>query len=84
MPKPVLTLAVAWAEFEAMVFDDGVGRAAKTQARRVFYSGAQSVLDILMAGLEPESKVTDSDIQRVAALRSELKKFGKDVEAGRA
>jgi hypothetical protein len=84
MPKPVLTLAAAWAEFEAMVFDDGVSRAAKIQARRVFYAGAQASLNILMAGLEPESKVTDSDIQRVAALRAELRKFGEDVEAGRS
>jgi hypothetical protein len=84
MPEPVLTLAAAWAEFEAMVFDDGVSRAAKTQARRVFYAGAQASLDILMAGLEPESKVTDSDIQRVTALRAELRKFGEDVKAGRS
>ena len=41
MPKPVLTLAAAWAEFDAMVFDGSVTSASKTRARRVFYGGAQ-------------------------------------------
>jgi hypothetical protein len=36
-------------------------------ARRAFYAGAQSILDILLAGLDPENKVTE----------------GEDVEAGR-
>jgi hypothetical protein len=59
MPKSVLTLAAAWAQFDAMVFDGSVINASKTQARRVFYAGAQSILDILMASLEPENKATD-------------------------
>ena len=42
MPKPVFTLAVAWAAFDAMVFDDGVTRTTKTHERRVFYAGAHS------------------------------------------
>jgi hypothetical protein len=67
MPKPVLTLAAAWASFDAMVFDDGVNRDAKTQARRVFYAGALAILDILMAGLDQESEVTEGDVDRMEA-----------------
>jgi hypothetical protein len=40
MPKPVLTVAAAWASFDAMVFEGSVANASKTQARRVFYAGA--------------------------------------------
>lgn len=74
MPKPVLTLAAAWAAFDAMVFDDAVTNAEKTAARRVFYAGAQSVLDILAAGVDPA----------VDALSDELRRFGEEVESGGA
>jgi hypothetical protein len=37
-------------------------------------------LDILMAGRE----ATESDFDRVEALSAELRRFGEDVEAGRA
>jgi hypothetical protein len=84
MPKPVLTLAAAWAAFDATVFDGSVASASKTQARRVFYAGAQSILDILMAGLEPENEVTEGDVDRMEALSAELRHFGEDVDAGRA
>ena len=46
--------------------------------------GAQSILDILMAGQDPDSKVTEADINRMEALSAELWRFGEDVEAGRA
>jgi hypothetical protein len=67
-----------------MVFDGSVINTSKTQARRVFYAGAQSILDILMASLDPENKVTDGDVDRMEALSDELRRFGEDVEAGRA
>jgi hypothetical protein len=79
MPKPVLTLAAAWAAFDAMVFDGSVASASTTQARRVFYCGEQAILDILMAG-----PATESDFDRVEAPSAELRRFGEDVEAGRA
>ena len=84
MPKPVLTLAAAWEAFDAMVFDGSVTIASKTQARRVFYAGARSILDILLAGPDPENKVTEGDADRMEALSGELRRFGEDVEAGRA
>jgi hypothetical protein len=84
MLKPVLTQAAAWAQFDAMVFEGSVASASKTQARRVFYAGAQSILDILLAGLDPENKVTDGDVGRMEALSAELRKFGEDVETGQA
>jgi hypothetical protein len=84
MPKSVLTLAAAWASFDATVLDGGVTSASKTQARRAFYAGAQSILDILLAGLDPENKVTEGDVDRMEALSAELRNFGEDVEAGRA
>ena len=31
--------------------------------------GAQSILDILMAGQDPDSKVTEADVHRMEALR---------------
>jgi hypothetical protein len=84
MPKPVLTLAAAWAAFDAMVFDGSVTSASNTQARRVFYAGAQSIVDILLAELDPENKVTEDDVDRMEALSTELQRFAEDVEAGRA
>ena len=58
MPKPVLTPA-AWAAFDATVFDGSVASASKTQAqaRRVFYGGAQAILDILMAARKPSRAI---------------------------
>jgi hypothetical protein len=67
MPKPVLTLAAAWAQFDAIVFDGEVTNASKTQARRVFYAGAQSLLDILLTGLDPANEVTEGDVDRMEA-----------------
>ena len=61
-----------------------VTSASKTQARRVFYAGAQAILDILLGGLDPEKKVTEGDVDRMAALSAELRAFGENVEAGRA
>ena len=52
MPKPVLTVAAAWAAFDA-----AMANAEKVAVRRVFYAGAQAVLDILLAGLEPTVEV---------------------------
>jgi hypothetical protein len=37
-----------------MVFDGSVTSAWKSQARRVFYAGAQSIPDILLAGLDQQ------------------------------
>jgi hypothetical protein len=68
MPKPVPTLAAAWAAFDAGVFDAAVANAEKVAVRRVFYAGAQSVLDILLAGLEPTVEVTEREVDRVEAL----------------
>jgi hypothetical protein len=84
MPKPVLTLAAAWATFDGLVFDDTVTNGEKVAARRVFYAGAQSVLDVLLAGLEPKVEVTEREVDRVEALSDELRRFADEVEAGRA
>ena len=46
--------------------------------------GAQSVLDILLAGLEPTVEVTEREVDRVEALSDELRRFTEEVEAGRA
>jgi hypothetical protein len=67
-----------------MVFDGSVTSASNTQARRVFYAGAQSILDILAAGLGPENKLAGGDVDRMEALSAELRRFGEDVEEGRA
>jgi hypothetical protein len=75
MPKPVLTLAAAWAAFDGLVFDD----AEKVAVRRVFYAGAQPILGILLAGLDPTVEVTEREVDRVEALSSELRRFGEDV-----
>jgi hypothetical protein len=64
---------------DPMVFEDSVTSSSRTQARRVFCAGAQSILDILMTG--PEA--TESDVDRVEALSDELRRFAEDVEAGR-
>ena len=84
MPKPVLTVAAAWAAFDAMVFDAAVANVGKVAARRVFYAGAQSALDILLAGLDPTVEVTEREVDRVEALSDELRRFGEEVEAKRA
>jgi hypothetical protein len=79
MPKPVLTVAAAWAAFDA-----AVANAEKVAVRRVFYAGAQAVLDILLAGLEPTVEVTEREVDRAEALSDELRRFGEEVDAGRA
>jgi hypothetical protein len=84
MPKPVLTVAAAWAVFDAGVFDAVVANAEKVAVRRVFYAGAQSVLDILLAALELTVEVTEREVDRVEALSDELRRFAEEVEAGRA
>ena len=79
MPNPVLTVAAAWAAFDA-----AVANAEKVAVRRVFYAGAQAVLDILLAGLEPTVEVTEREVDRAEALSDELRRFGEEVDAGRA
>jgi hypothetical protein len=44
-------------------------------------AGAQSVLDILLAGLEPTVEVTEREVDRVEALSDELSRFAEEVEA---
>src|ERR1700722_20859061 len=66
------------------VCDAAVANAEKVAVRRVFYAGAQSVLDILLAGLEPTVEVTEREVDRVEALSDELRRFAEEVEAGRA
>ena len=84
IPKPVLTLAAAWAVFDVMVFDGGVTSASKTQARRVFYAGAQAILDIMLTELDQAREGSESDVDRVMALSAELRMFREDIEAGPA
>jgi hypothetical protein len=64
-----------------LMLKDAVRR--RFDERRVFYAGAQSILDILLAGLDPENKVTEGDVGRMEALSDELRRFGEEVEAGR-
>jgi hypothetical protein len=66
------------------VFGAAVANAEKVAVRRVFYAGAQSVLDILLAGLEPTVEVTEREVDRVEALSDELRRFAEEMEAGRA
>jgi hypothetical protein len=69
MLKPVLTLAAAWAAFDAMVIAGTVTNAEKVAARRIFSAGAQSALDILVAGLEPDRAVAEGEVDRVVGWR---------------
>jgi hypothetical protein len=82
MPKPVLTLAAAWAAFDAMVIAGAETNAEKVAARRISYAGAQSTLDILVAGLEPGRAVTEGEVDRVETLSDELRRFGEDGGGG--
>ena len=84
MPKPMLTLVPP-----DRVRHDGDSRRGDQRrkgrsAQDFSNAGAQSTMDILMAGLEPGRAVTDGEVDRVETLSDELRRFGEDVEAARA
>jgi hypothetical protein len=78
------TIAGEWASLEATVFTDNVSPMQRREMRRAFYSGAASLMAMIMMGLDPGDDATAADVSCLEGWREELERFSEDLQAGRA
>lgn len=75
-------IADAWDSYARNVVPADACAEQKTETRRAFYAGAQSLLVAMLTGLDPESDMTEGDMDRMDGIHVELRQFARDVEAG--
>ena len=77
-------LAEAWSSYAAQVIPRDAPKVQRQESRRAFYAGARSLLDGIMASLDPDKEPTLDDYARMDAIQRELSTFARDVERGNA
>ena len=77
-------MAEQWDQFSRSVLPRDAPQVQRTEMRRAFYAGAQSILFRVIQALTPESEPTDKDVDLLQDVHDELKEFAKLVEQGRA
>ena len=77
-------MAEEWDKFARGVLPAGCPAIQKTEMRRAFYAGAQSILFRVIQSFAPESEPTDADLQIMENLHQELQDFAVLIKSGRA
>lgn len=81
--RPVLTAAMAWALFEQDAVPKDAPPHQRTAMQWCFYAGMQSLLDVIMASLDPGEEPTEGDLNRMQGLSDELQRFIAKIAEGR-
>ena len=79
-----MLMAEQWDEFARRVLPVGCSVLQRTETRRAFYAGAQSILFRVITAFAPDAEPTAEDIQIMEDLHQELRDFGKLIQEGRA
>lgn len=82
-PARRLRMLDAWTSYEAAVIPLGAPAVQIQESRRAFYSGAWSLLCLIMGQVSAGDEVTEADEQMMTELDAELRAFTADVMAGR-
>lgn len=79
-----------WTKFAEKVLPAGTPKIQRVEMRRAFFAGACFLFGILTTEqkdggiLDPGLKETDRDLQQMAALEAEIRKFGQSIREGEA
>lgn len=79
-----MLMAEQWDQFARLIFTKDTPAVQRSEMRRAFYAGAQSILFKVIASFAPESDPTEADLQIMQDLSDELQEFAKLVASGRA
>lgn len=79
-----MLMAEQWDQFARSIFTEKTPAVQRSEMRRAFYAGAQSILFRVIESFAPEAEPTDADLQVMQDLNDELQDFAKAVAAGRA
>lgn len=77
-------MAEEWDKFARLILPQGVSATQRSEMRRAFYAGAQSILFRVIQSFAPESEPTAEDLQIMEDLHQELQDFAKLIQQGRA
>lgn len=76
-------MAEQWDEF-SKILPSNCSVVQKTEMRRAFYAGAQSILYKLMNSFDAGSDPSDTDLTLMEDVTTELNEFANSVAMGRA
>lgn len=76
-------MAEQWDEF-SKILPSNCSVVQKTEMRRAFYAGAQSIIYKLMNSFDAGSGPSDTDVTLMDDLTTELNEFADSVAMGRA
>jgi hypothetical protein len=79
-----MLLAAEWDKFAQHVLPPTCSAVQRTEMRRAFYAGAESILFRVIQGFTPEAEPTEDDLQLMTDVNQELVDFAAAVKAGRA
>ncbi len=84
MPGKRMLMAEEWDKYARLVLPTNCPSVQKSETRRAFYAGAQSILFRVIQSFAPESEPTEADLKIMDDLHQELQDFAALVKAGRA
>lgn len=77
-------IGASWREYRTRVIPLEAPPIQATECRRAFYAGAQALLGILLAVMEPGTEPTTADLRTMDEIADELTAFSRAVRDGRA
>lgn len=74
-------VAELWASFEAKVLHPQSPPEQRREMKMAFYGGAQGLLLMIMAIMDPGEEITEHDEVQMASISAELDAFGEEIIA---
>lgn len=69
-----------WATYRSLVIPKDAPAIQVKETRQAFFAGASVLFETLMLALDPGEEPTDADLQRMAAIQTEIDEFGQEID----
>lgn len=73
-------IETGWNSYRKMVVSSEASDVQVRETRQAFYAGASILFESLMMVLEPGDEPTDTDMQRMEDIQSEIDEFGLGLD----
>lgn len=77
-------IGAEWRSYRTRVIPLTAPAIQATECRRAFYAGAQALLHVILAVLEPGLEPTAADLRAMDEIAAELTAFSEQVRRGQA
>jgi len=71
-------IAGGWATYQVAVLPKNCGPVQREETMKAFYAGAQHLYSMIMHGLTSGDEITQTDLDRLANIETELSEFASD------